>query len=193
MAIKPMQGTFDQFFLILWAMLLGIEGDESNDPVDIGGHTKWGVTEKAARDWGYEGNMSDFTQDLSKQFYWEVHWKPLRLSDISSISKELTEELFEAGVNCGTTRVAEWLQVSLNLMNQNRKDYADVTVDGHIGPITVNLVQMFLQKRGMRGKKVLLTMLNTWQGHHYMTFGLKDPRQEKWMFGWFDKRVVVKI
>lgn len=193
MAIKPMQGTFDQFFLILWAMIPEIEGDESNDPADVGGHTKWGVTEKAARDWGYEGDMSDFTQALSKQFYWEVHWKPLRLSEISSISKELTEELFEAGINCGAKRVAEWLQLSLNLMNQNRKDYADVTVDGHIGPITVNLVQLFLQKRGMRGKKVLLTMLNTWQGHHYMTYGLKDPRQEKWMFGWFDKRVVIKV
>lgn len=193
MPIKPMEGTFDPFFIILWEMLLGIEGDESNDPDDNGGHTKWGVTEASARRWGYEGAMSEFTKDNSKQFYWEEHWKPLRLSEIAQISKELTEELFEAGVNCGTKRVATWLQTSLNLMNQNRKDYQDINVDSNIGPITVNLVQMFLNKRGMRGKKVLLTMLNVFQGHHYITLGLKDPRQEKWMFGWFEKRVVIKV
>jgi lysozyme family protein len=193
MAIKPMQGTYDSFFLILWALLLGIEGDESNDPVDRGGHTKWGVTEKAARAWGYEGNMTDFTKELSKQFYWEVHWKPLRLSEIAQISKEVTEELFEASVNCGAPRAALWLQKSLNLLNRNKQDYPDIDADSNIGPVTINSLAAFLQKRALPGKKVLLTMLNNWQGNHYMTFGTEHPEQEKWMFGWFLQRVVVKV
>ncbi len=191
--IKPMEGTFDAFFLILWGMLLGIEGDESNDPTDMGGHTKWGVTEKSARAWGYEGSMSDFTQALSKQFYWEVHWKPLRLSEIAQISKELTEELFEAGVNCGTPRVATWLQKSLNLLNRNKQDYPDMAVDSNIGPVTINAISAFLLKRGMKGKKVLITAMNVWQGHHYMTFATENPEQEKFVYGWFEHRVVIKV
>lgn len=182
--------TFDPFFLILWERLLGLEGGETNDPTDRGGHTNHGVTEKSARAWGYEGSMSDFTKEMSRQFYWDVHWKPMRLTEIQEISKEIAERLFRAGVNCGVSRVSGWLQDSLNSFNREGKDYPDMAIDSAIGPVTINALGAFIQKRGLKGRKVLLFALTVHQGHHYLELMKRDRSQEKFGFGWFSERVV---
>ena len=54
--------TFDEAF----HKLLGHEGGFVDHPSDPGGATRWGVTERVARQWGYAGSMRELPVETAK-------------------------------------------------------------------------------------------------------------------------------
>ena len=47
------------------------EGEFSDDPHDLGGATRYGITEAVAREVGYRGDMREFPLDVAKRIYRE--------------------------------------------------------------------------------------------------------------------------
>lgn len=178
-------------FDLAFARVLGLEGDFSNDPADSGGATRYGITEQVARSFGYKGDMRQLPLETAKQIYRQSYWDRLSLDAVSRLSFPVAEELFDSAVNCGQWLAGTWLQRALNVLNRQGRDYADLAVDGVVGPRTVEALGAYLAHRKQHGEKVLLRALNALQGEHYISLAERRVKDEAFVYGWFLNRVVI--
>lgn len=170
---------------------VGIEGGYSDHPADRGGPTKFGITERVARANGYAGPMRDMPLDVAKAIYRRQYWDLLRLDEIAAVSAPIAAELFDTGVNAGTNTAGLFLQRCLNVLNRQGLDYQDLLADGAVGPKTIAALIAFVQKRGVAGHRVLLTMLNCLQGAKYVEIAERNASQEAFVYGWIANRVTI--
>lgn len=169
--------------------LLEKEGEElTNHSSDRGGLTKWGLTEKKARELGYEGQMADITKDkagivAAYSFYFRPKFN--RLADV--VSTEFAFEVFEAGYLLGSRGVMKLVQRFLNVMNRQGEDWTDITVDGFVGEgETIPALKKALNRRG---EALLLKNLRGVLYYHFFTLAENDPTQEDFFNGWVDRRI----
>jgi lysozyme family protein len=108
-------------FLAAFARLLGNEGAYVDNPADPGGATMWGVTEREARAWGYEGQMQDMPQLTAQAIAYSRYWKPYQLDALDPL---VAFQVFDAVYNGGDA--VRWLQ-----------EAAGCAADGVIGPNTI--------------------------------------------------------
>lgn len=112
--------NFDEAF----DRLLGHEGGYSDNPLDPGGKTMWGVTEAVARAKGYTGDMRDLPQIFAKaKIYRPDYWDAVRADELPD---SVRFDVFDAAVNHGAGQSAKWLQRA-----------AGVNADGVIGAQTI--------------------------------------------------------
>ena len=137
--------------------LYTIEGFKSDHPLDSGGRTTYGISQKYwprhYKDWG--GPPTKYQADV---FYTNEFWNPQRLGDVHD--PRIAFEVFEQSVNLGRRRAARFLQVSINLVMQKRKPIA---VDGRIGRRTITAVNNL-------GKRDTLRVLAVLNGTQYMYY-----------------------
>lgn len=171
--------------------IIEIEGGYVDDPNDSGGKTKAGITETVARAYGFQGKMQDLPDSLIRQIYREKYWNPLQLDQIERICPAIVREMLDTGINQGIGRAGEYLQLSLNALNREAKDYSDVKIDGDIGPATLDALQAFVTKRDGQGQVVLLRALNCLQGAFYVNLSQNRQKDENFVFGWLLNRVVI--
>jgi lysozyme family protein len=169
----------------------GLEGGYSNHPSDSGGQTRYGITEKVARAFGYGGPMAELPFELATRIYKEQYWDPLLLDEVSSLSLPLAMELFDSAVNVGVPTASRWLQRSLNVLNRQQVDFGDVVVDGRVGRVTLAALRAYLTKRKSEGETVLLRVLNSLQGAFYVELAERREKDEDFIYGWFRTRVVI--
>jgi lysozyme family protein len=169
--------------------LLRIEGGYVNDPADAGGETNWGITVAVARAYGYTGPMRDMPQATARAIYERRYWLEPRFDRIHAVAPAIAEELLDTGVNMGQGVAARFLQRALNVLNDQAKLYPDLTVDGQIGPMTVQALTRFLEARGIEGVRTLLATLNGLQAVRYIEICEAKPSQERFAYGWLSKRV----
>lgn len=107
-----------------WQMLLKNEGVYSNNPKDPGGETMYGITKRVAVANGYTGDMKNLPLELAKEIgkreYWDV-------CDCDRFPEIIAFQLFDTAYNGG--HPIQWLQ-----------ECVGVTVDGKIGPFTIQAV-----------------------------------------------------
>ena len=110
--------------------LLKWEGGYVNDPVDPGGETNFGITQKA---WAVERlkwiaappeSVKDLDKSHAEIFYLFTYWTPLSLRLINS--QEVADALFSFAVNQGAGRAVKRMQLILG-----------VTQDGKMGTDTI--------------------------------------------------------
>ena len=172
--------------------ILEIEGEAyTNNPNDSGGPTKWGVTEAVARLDGYTGDMKELSRERAFNIYSSRYWDANKLTIIEQLSEKIAEEIADTGVNQGVLRAAKFLQRSLTVLNNKGKLYPDLMVDGQIGQKTIRALGDYLGHRGKQGEIVLLRMLNALQGAFYVELAERREKDETFIYGWFDKRVVI--
>ncbi len=169
--------------------VIAIEGGFSDDPTDRGGQTKFGITERVARANGYTGLMKNFTIDNAKLIYKTQYWDTLSLDKIGALSSEVAHEMFDTGVNMGINWAGRFLQRGLNALNRNEQDWADLAVDGIVGPMTIAALRSLIERRSVDGEKVLLRLMNAFQATRYVEIAENDKTQEKYTFGWVKQRV----
>ena len=182
-----------------YVITLKHEGGYSNDPIDAGGETYKGITKKYEANWGgwviidSLRNDSNFPKCLDdneelqekvmevyKRKYWDIFWGD------KFDNQDIANEMFDTGVNMGTTRAIKYLQKSLNLLNRDQKNYSDISEDGVIGNNTLNILNNFLNKF-KKDVKYLLKLMNLFQGMHYINYMSKSPKQERFARGWLSR------
>ena len=169
--------------------IIATEGGYVNDASDSGGETKYGITKRVARSYGFKGKMKNITKDYAYMIYSKLYWEKLKLDDIEEWSLIIAAEMADTGVNMGTGRAGRFLQRSLNVLNNKQKYYSDLTVDGQIGSKTIKALRSYFLQRGKNGEQVLFNMLNALQGAFYVTLAERREKDEKFVYGWFDNRV----
>tara|TARA_R110002033_G_scaffold12384_2_gene37591 strand:+ start:3665 stop:4213 length:549 start_codon:yes stop_codon:yes gene_type:complete len=169
--------------------LIEREGGYVNDPTDRGGETNYGITVKVARDYGYKGEMRHLPYELAFKIYQDRFWSPLKLDAINAISEELTEQLFDFGVNSGVATAAKQLQTLLNVLNQQQKIYPDLMVDGALGIRTISALQQYITHRKQTGLRVLVEAVRGKRIAFCVDIAANDESQEKYSFGWLTRIV----
>lgn len=171
--------------------LIGREGGFSDHPSDPGKRTRWGVTETVARQHGYTGDMRLLPRDFAVNVYRKTYFAAPGFDKVYALSQRVAEEMFDTGVNMGVSIPGPWLQRSLNVLNRQQADYKDIAVDGAIGPATIAALRAYLNKRGTDGEKVLLRLLNSFQGVRYVEICEKREASEDFAHGWALNRLEI--
>lgn len=179
--------------------IIAREGERyTNIPNDRGGPTKYGITLATLRAWRNNPIVDAYqvqilTKDEAKRIYYDRYVMRPGFFLILHMSELIGLELIDSGVNCGITRASSWLQVALNAFNRSYRvpaDYAELTIDGMVGPATRDALSRFMALRGKaRAERVIFRAMNCQQGAHYLKLGISDIRQEEFMLGWFDNRI----
>jgi lysozyme family protein len=169
-----------QAFLSAFNDLLMVEGGYSDNPDDPGGKTRYGITEAVARRHGYHGDMRSLPLDRAQTIYYIDYWKVNNLDRVASVNYAIAHECFEAGVNCGANRSAQWLQRSINVILN-----AKLKIDGQIGANTL---------RAITGQKAdvydaIYRACNVYQGQYYITLAESNDRFRTFIKGWLNHRM----
>lgn len=165
------------------------EGGYVNHPSDPGGATKYGITLRVARGNGYPGNMKDFPRAFAVEIYRRLYWTRPGLDKVAAIFPLVAEELFDTGINMGPGRAGEFLQRALNGLNRRGRDFADLKVDGDIGPATIRALDAYRRARSMIGERVLVAALDCLQGAHYIGLTEANSKFDDFLFGWLSHRI----
>lgn len=173
--------------------LLGIEGGFSDHPDDLGGETRFGVTEALARKYGYQGPMFNLPLERAREIARAEFWDPLRLDEVGDVNERVAFEVLDIGYNMGPQRAAVYLQRSLNALNRQQRDYPDLRVDGALGPVTLMRLRAYVEIRGSVGARVLVRALNALQGARYIELAEARERHEAFVFGWLLHRVPLAV
>lgn len=169
------------------AGVIAAEGGYVNNPNDKGGETNYGITANVARANGYQGPMRDMPKAFAEEIYRKRYVTEPKFDLVLSANADIGAELIDTGVNMGPARAAEFLQRALNALNDGR--YQKLFVDGRIGPSTMVALRAFLAWRGLDGKAVMLTLLNSLQAVRYLEIAEHTPSQKTFLFGWIRTRV----
>lgn len=156
------------------------EGGYVNDPADRGGATKYGITQSVARANGYSGDMRDLPLQTAKDIYKREYAIKPGFADFPS---EVAAELFDTGVNMGTSTATKFLQRAVNVLAGSA-----IAMDGKMGPATRGAVNNYLTSRG-NAIENLVKMMECFQGERYAEIVEKNPTQRKFINGWIANRV----
>lgn len=173
--------------------LIGVEGAYSNNKSDSGGETIWGITLATARRYGYNGAMRSMPRAVATRIYKEKYVLEPKIDKLGAIDQRIAYEVFDTGVNCGPEKAVRFLQSGLNALNRQGKDYADIALDGDIGPATLRAFETYLKLRKLEGEIVLLKILNVLQGAHYLNLAVARQKDEDFIFGWFRTRIDIPL
>lgn len=169
--------------------LLEREGGFVDHPHDRGGATNFGITEAVARSAGWAGTMRDLPRDFALRIYRRRYWTAPGYDAVAAIMPAVAAELFDTGVNMGPAVATGFLQRSLNALNRQGRDWADIAVDRSIGPATLGALRRLAGVRGPGGETVLLKALNALQGARYIELAEGRAANESFLFGWLRERV----
>lgn len=171
------------------------EGEAYTDhPSDLGGPTKWGITQRALSVYLHRQASKDEVRNLSREtakaIYYENYVHRPGFETFLTLSPVLAAKIIDVGVNVGTARVSEWIQRALNKFNMRQKLYADIAVDGDVGPQTMNAYTQLIQARGKaNAEEVMFKAINVSQGAHYLSISDSREANEDFTYGWFKNRV----
>ena len=180
-------------FKTAYKITMAHEGGYANNPADTGGETWKGIARKKHPGWpGWvlvdKAKNGDFPanlhsvkglQDMVESFYKSKFWDYLKLDQVNN--QKIANELFDTAVNMGQGIAALFLQRSLNVSNRNGKDYADLQLDGNIGPVTISTLNNHPRQ------EQVLKLLNTLQGAKYIGICEANPSQEIFLTSWLSR------
>jgi lysozyme family protein len=176
-------------FDILDAPTAAAEGGYVNNPDDAGKETNHGITIAVARENGYAGRMIDMTAAQARAIRRAKYYVKPGVYLIAPLSAAIASELYDTGVNMGTGTAAIFLQRSLNALNRGGADYADIPVDGGVGPKTAAALEAYLARNGARAESTMLKALNCLQGARYIELAENRAANETFLNGWMATRV----
>lgn len=89
-------------FIALWEWSNKKDGGYTNDPVDPGGETRWGISKKAYPDI----DIKSLTKEEAMLIYERDYWLKI---GADKMDKRMAITCFDSAVNCGVGRTRSWL------------------------------------------------------------------------------------
>ena len=143
------------------------EGGYVNDPKDLGGETKYGITKRFYPDIDIKNLTIEQAKEIYKSDYWDRN-------KVESLPQNLWHIYFDMCVNMGKRTAVKVLQRAAN--NKGK----DIEVDGGLGPMTI---------KALSG--VELDRVRAFRVKYYVDLITAKPEQEKFYLGWFRRATEV--
>lgn len=163
-------------------------GDKvTNDPVDRGGLTKFGITQttwNAFRKSSWPKSVADATREQATEVYAERYWLAPGFDKIAAVHAVMAFEMFDWGVTSGPSRPIKAMQRALNSLNTQGKDYPDIDDDGAYGKMTAAALAAFVKRRNGEGLRYLFDMVQSFRRVFYVEISERDKTQERFQNGW---------
>ena len=166
------------------SFVLGNEGGYQANPNDSGNYdeagnllgTRYGITAKVARAYGYDGPMDSLPLETAKSIYADEYWSPY-MDGIAS--NAIASKILDFRVNFGTGGGTKLAQRAAN-------QFAGVSIaeDGGLGPATVSAINSIEPNAYMDSLIQVAT-------EQYQAIAASDPEKETFLSGWLNR--VVKI
>ena len=152
------------------ARILKHEGGYVNDPLDSGGRTNLGVTQRVWEEWvGHpvtEADMKALTPQKVGSMYKLKYWNP---SYCEVLPKGLDYVVFDFAVNAGTGRSVKTLQQAIGCV-----------ADGVIGPKTMAAIND-------ANPKDLIAKFSDARADFYQGIVARKPDQARFIKGWLNR------
>ena len=145
------------------------EGGYVNDPKDLGGETKYGITKRFYPD----VDIKKLTVAEAKQIYYDDYWVKNKVPQMPDNLKHI---YFDMCINQGKGTAVKVLQRAVNSKG------GDLEVDGGLGPKTIEAINKY---------KPCDNRTRCYRLKHYYDLVNKKPEQEKFLFGWFRRALEV--
>ena len=143
------------------------EGGYVNDPKDLGGETKYGITKRFYPDIDIKNLTIEQAKEIYKKDYWDRN-------KVESLPQNLWHIYFDMCVNMGKRTAVKVLQRAA--VNKGK----DIEVDGGLGPMTIGAL-----------KGVELDRVRAFRVKYYVDLITARPEQEKFYLGWFRRATEV--
>lgn len=157
--------TFDYAFRIV----IGNEGGYSNDPVDAGGETKYGISKKSYP----HLDIKNLTIEQAKKIYKENYWDKCKCDEI--MNQNIATQLFDTAINCGNSMAIKILQRAINVTSKVK-----TIEDGIIGPKTIAAIKV-------SDIKTLNNNMVAKRNEYYAAIVRSKPTQTKFLKGWTNR------
>ena len=167
--IKKEIGVKDMEFNDVIDKVLEHEGGYVNDPNDLGGETKYGITKRFYPDVDIKSLTKEDAKDIYKRDYWDKN-------KIDDLPDNLKHIFFDMCVNQGRGTAVRVLQRAINNKGGN------LTVDGGFGPGTSVALAKYTPE---------VARVRCYRLKHYYDLVNKKPEQERFLFGWFKRALGV--
>ncbi|BBM89348.1 hypothetical protein COTS27_01046 [Spirochaetota bacterium] len=177
----------DRIFAAAFKELILIEGGYTDNPLDSGGKTCYGITEQTARSWGYRGRIDELPLETARAIYKKHYWTNRSLDQVAAFVPRIATKLFDAGVNVGGSRSTRWLQLALNALNNRSKRWTDLHVDGILAKDTIAALKQAILVYHM--EETIYKALNCMQGNYYIELALTRKKDQVFLRGWLDNRI----
>lgn len=166
------------------AVTLKNEGGYTNDPVDPGGETNFGITRKFLLSVGESAlaiDMHTMTVDQAKHIYEKYWWIQYGYGTI--VDQTIATKVFDFSVNMGSSRAHKLLQQGMNnAFNSN------LVVDGGLGPTTFGKVNAVVSTDD---KQALLNAISDAAWSYYQSLIAQNSALAKFQNGWKNRAYAI--
>lgn len=146
-------------------------GDKlTNDPLDPGGVTKYGISQRANPD----VDVANLHYSRANEIYRDRYWLKAHCNELPDFMKLL---VFNVAVNAGVS-------TSIKLIQRVTKS----SRDGKFGPKTA----LNIRRYGNKPRRFAIDY-TSWLLMHYLTIIIRKPTQIKWARGWFRRSIDAAI
>lgn len=146
------------------AFLLHHEGGTNVDPVDRGGLTKYGISQRTYPNL----DIANLTVQDAFVIYERDFWNKLYCNELPPM---LSGAMFDSAVNCGLPSAVKWAQKAANALG------AHLVVDGLVGPKTVRALSQ------VPPEQIVMVFLS-YRLDRYIYLIKRYPKQIKYIRGW---------
>jgi lysozyme family protein len=180
-----MSDVLDPRFLKAFDVLLEFEGFRSNDPVDPGGDTVFGVSianHPQTHQWICAALPDlDRARQRAALFYQQQFWSVQFCGHIGN--QRIATEVFECSVNVGLKQAALIVQRACN----EYAGRAELVEDGFIGPKTIAKLNACSDANPL----FMLALLNKQQAYHYAKLVATRPVMARFLNGWLKRTQIL--
>lgn len=155
-------------------------GGYTNDPVDPGGETRWGISKRTHP----TVDIKNLTYKGASAIYEAEYFYPI-LGTLAETHPNLAFKVFDMGVLMGPKTAVKWLQKALNSMSSGQ-----IRVDGDLGLITLSRIITLETEENAVDNKILNQYIVYLRKRILWLTSLK-PWLRKYKVGWL-KRINIQ-
>lgn len=161
-------------------IVLNAEGGYANEPLDRGGPTNLGITQRTLDGWRryhpeFPASVRELTVDHARAIYDRQYWQA---AGADAMPWPLSLVVFDMAVNSGPGKAVEYLQRALVTFG------ARIAVDGGFGPMTQAALRTALQTVGPL--QIALRHIDL-RREFYRAIVRNNPSQGRFLRGWLKR------